>query len=109
MTRLIPDDVAQDIPTLYGQDNTKDPVVYLRLFAPDAPATWWITEYSKRDKIAYGVCSILGTSDAEFAYLEIDELENALGPHGMHVERDYAFKPTPLSEVAKSQGLQLAI
>ena len=109
MSRLIPDSVAATIPALYAQENTSDAIAYVKLFTPDAAATWWIMEFSPKDKLMFGFCTLGDHELAELGFIDLEELEWLMGPIKMHVERDFYFKPVRLSEVTKSLGLRLAI
>lgn len=83
-----------------GQDIDPFPVV--KLFTPDADATWLLTELDPQDPdIAFGICD-LGMGFPELGSVRISEIQSVRGPLGLHVERDLYFKPDkPLSEYAE--------
>lgn len=68
------------------------PVV--KLFTPDGPCCWLLTELDPEEPdIAYGLCD-LGMGTPEFGSVRISELASARGPMGLRVERDRGFIPT---------------
>ena len=65
------------------------PVV--KLFTPDAAATWLLTEIDPEDtNRAYGLCD-LGMGYAEFGSVWLPEIIALRGHLGLHVERDRSF------------------
>ena len=65
------------------------PVV--KLFTPDANATWLLTEVDPEDgDRAFGLCD-LGLGCPELGYVSLSELEGLRGPMGLKVERDLHF------------------
>jgi len=78
-----------------------DPYPVVKLFTPDAGATWLLTEYDPNEGVAFGLCD-LGLGEPELGYVSIDELKAVRGRVGLPVERDLFFKATkPLSAYAK--------
>lgn len=79
-----------------------DFVPVVKLFTPDAGATWLLTEIDSRDPdTAFGLCD-LGLGFPELGYVSITELKAIRGRFGLPVERDLHFKATkPLSEYVK--------
>lgn len=66
------------------------PVV--KLFTPDANATWLLSEIRADDPdIAFGLCD-LGLGEPELGYVRLAELERLRGPFRLPVERDEGFK-----------------
>ena len=66
------------------------PVV--KLFTPDAGATWLLTELDPDDEdLAFGLCD-LGLGEPELGYVRLSELANARGPLRLRVERDLYFE-----------------
>ena len=65
------------------------PVV--KLFTPDANATWLLTELDPEEPDrAFGLCD-LGLGYPELGYVSLTELEGLCGPMGLKVERDLHF------------------
>jgi hypothetical protein len=83
-----------------GEDHDPTPVV--KLFTPDAHATWLLTEVDPSDMdLAFGLCD-LGLGHPELGYVRLSELQAIRGPLGLAIERDKAFRPLrSLSEYAR--------
>ncbi|MCJ2097464.1 DUF2958 domain-containing protein [Methylobacterium sp. E-046] len=77
------------------------PVV--KLFTPDAAATWLLTEIDPDEPdIAFGLCD-LGMECAELGSVSLAELRALRGRLGLPVERDRHFEAThPLSVYARA-------
>ena len=70
-------------------DVDKHPVV--KLFTPDASATWLLTEIDPEDHDrAFGLCD-LGLGSPELGYVSLAELSSVPGKLGLQVERDRFF------------------
>jgi hypothetical protein len=68
-----------------------EPVV--KLFTPDAAATWLLTELDPDEPdLAFGLCD-LGLGAPELGYVRISELERIRGRFGLPLERDRYFRP----------------
>ena len=82
-----------------GRDIDPPPVV--KLFTPDAQATWLLTEIDPADgDTAFGLCD-LGLGMPELGSVRLSELATIRGPLGLPVERDLYFMPKrTLSEYA---------
>jgi hypothetical protein len=68
-----------------------EPVV--KLFTPDANATWLLSELDPESGLLFGLCD-LGLGEPELGYVSLAELEAVRGPLGLPVERDLHFAPT---------------
>ena len=79
-----------------------DPIPVVKLFTPDANATWLLTEIDPDNPdIAFGLCD-LGLGCPELGSVSLREIERLRGPLGLPVERDQHYDETRrLSEVAK--------
>lgn len=74
-----------------GTNLDLQPVV--KLFTPDAGATWLLTEIDPDDpRCAFGLCD-LGFGCPELGWVDLDELTQLRGVLGLPVERDLHFKP----------------
>lgn len=63
----------------------------VKLFTPDANATWLLTELDPGDPdLAFGLCD-LGLGCPEIGYVRLSELSEIRGPLGLPVERDRHF------------------
>jgi hypothetical protein len=79
----------------------------VKLFTPDAGATWLLTEIDPEDPdIAFGLCD-LGMGFPELGNVSLSELAAIRGKLGLPVERDLHFKAKKkLSEYAdEARGL----
>lgn len=79
-----------------------DPLPIVRLFTPDAHATWLLTELDPQDgDTAFGLCD-LGLGMPELSTVRLSELASIRGPRNLPVERDLYFTARrPLSEYAR--------
>lgn len=77
-----------------------DHLPVIKLFTPDAQATWLISELCLEEGIFFGLCD-LGHGSPELGYVCEDELRSLRGALGLPVERDRHFKADrPLSAYA---------
>lgn len=93
--------VADRVQLLVNAINGGDHVPVVKLFTPDAQATWLITEVDPDDPDRLlGLCDLgLGP---ELGYVSLAELTKLRGPLGLFVERDAHFVPEkPLSAYAE--------
>lgn len=81
---------------------THDPFPVVKLFTPDAGATWLLTEIDPDEpSLAFGLCD-LGLGFPELGYVSLDELLTLRGRLGLPVERDEHFHADkPLSAYAE--------
>jgi hypothetical protein len=76
-----------------GTNAEIDFVPVVKLFTPDAAATWLLTELDPADPdLAFGLCD-LGLGSPELGYVRLSELERLRGRFGLPVERDRYFRP----------------
>ncbi|MXO91498.1 DUF2958 domain-containing protein [Pontixanthobacter aquaemixtae] len=94
--------------TAGGDDIDPPPVV--KLFTPDAAATWLLTEVDPDDEDrAFGLCD-LGLGSPELGWVRLSELEALRGTLGLPVEVDQQFTSVQsLSEHAKEARLKRRI
>lgn len=65
----------------------------VKLFTPDAQATWLIADMDPGDPDRlFGLCD-LGLGFPELGYVSLRELSRLRGPMGLPVERDLYFEP----------------
>lgn len=84
-----------------AETGEKDHFPVVKLFTPDAGATWLLTELDPCEPdIAFGLCD-LGLGFPELGCVRVSELEHLRGVLGMPVERDRHFEATkPISAYA---------
>jgi hypothetical protein len=81
-----------------------DPPPVVKLFTPNAGATWLLTELDSED-IAFGLCD-LGQGFPELGYVSLAELEGLRGKWGLPIERDLYFTADkPISGYAREARL----
>lgn len=95
MTALITDD-QRTVLLANGRQSLEqehfDPAPVVKLFTPDAGATWLLTEIDPADHDhAFGLCD-LGLGCPELGWLSLAELAAARGHLGLPVERDLHFR-----------------
>lgn len=100
---LLPAAVRAKLPTLYAQENTRDPTVYIKFFTPDSTWTWYATEGQAKDDDFLFFGYVIGL-EREWGYFSLNELKTSRGPLGLPIERDLHFQPAPLSEVLRRDG-----
>lgn len=70
-----------------------DPPPVIKIFTPDAHATWLLTEIDPDDEDrAFGLCD-LGLGFPELGWVRFSELVELRGPLGLKVEVDRHFAP----------------
>ncbi len=87
-----------------------DPFPVVKLFTPDAGATWLFTEaYPEGDDIRlFGLCD-LGMGCPELGYAMLSEIEVVRGKLGLPVERELYFKAehrlSTYAKIARQAGM----
>lgn len=73
-------------------DPALDPIPVIKLFTPDAGATWLLTELDPDNSdLAFGLCD-LGLGEPELGHVLISEIQSIRGRLGLPVERDHHFR-----------------
>ncbi len=86
------------------EDHGFDPHPVVKLFTPDAGATWLLTELDS-EEIAFGLCD-LGQGFPELGYVSLAELEGLRGNWGLPIKRDLHFRgDKPISAYAREARL----
>ncbi len=86
---------------LASQEQERDHVPVIKLFTPDAAATWLLTEIDPFDHDRLFGLADLGLGCPELGYVSLAELTSLRGPMGLRVERDRHFAADrPLSAYA---------
>lgn len=92
MTKLITDE-QRALLLANGRESIEnshfDPRPVVKLFTPNAGATWLLTELDSED-IAFGLCD-LGQGFPELGYVSLTELESLRGRWGLPIARDLYF------------------
>ncbi|MBN1968696.1 MAG: DUF2958 domain-containing protein [Candidatus Delongbacteria bacterium] len=96
--KLLTKEIRKKLPLLYSQEEKGlDAVAVVKFFTPDSNWTWYATEFDGKDTF-FG---LVDGFEKELGYFSLSELDEVRGALGLHVERDYFFKPTPLRELMK--------
>ena len=92
--KLLTEEIKKQLPPMGEQDNSKDPMVYVKFFCPWNHWTWFGYEFDG-DDVLFGYVK---GEYAEYGTFSIAELESVRGPMGLRIERDIHFTPKPLLE-----------
>ena len=109
MTKLITDEQRAQLLT-HGRQSVEnpdfDPLPVVKLFTPNAGATWLLTEIDPDDHDhAFGLCD-LGQGFPELGYVSLQELASLRGRWGLPIERDLYFTADkPISVYAREARL----
>jgi hypothetical protein len=103
--QIIPDDIRAELllnGAITARGNGHNPFLVVKLFTPDAGATWLLTELEPEyPDFAFGLGDF-GLGSAELGYISITELQSVRGKLGLQIERDLHFKADkPISHYAK--------
>jgi hypothetical protein len=103
--QLITDDIRRELlanGSAASKSDDYDPFPVVKLFTPDAGATWLLSELDPADPdLAYGLCDF-GLGSPELGYVRLSEIETVRGALRLAVERDMHFTPDlPLSVYAR--------
>ena len=82
------------IPKIYDQQRNINPKVYARYFIDNSDWEWLILEYSKLQRLFFGVI----LPENKLAYFTVEELNKIELDYGVKVELDSNFKITELKE-----------
>jgi hypothetical protein len=102
---LIPDDIRERLLANVARSASGadiDPVPLVKLFTPDANATWLLTKIDREaTDLAFGLCC-LGLGSPELGSVSLSELACIRGPMGLPVERDEHYRETrTISAIAR--------
>ena len=92
---LLTDEIRAQLPLLYTTKSDADPVARVKFFTPWTSWTWFATEFDGED-LFFGL--VIG-HERELGYFSLAELASIRSPHGLTIERDLYFAPTPLSQL----------
>ncbi|WP_042883681.1 DUF2958 domain-containing protein [Cupriavidus necator] len=86
----------------YAAGHGSDPLPVVRLFTPDAHATWLLAALDPTDgDTAYGLCDV-GIGMPELGHVKLSDLASIVGPLKRPILRDRYFRPTrSLGEYAR--------
>jgi hypothetical protein len=88
---LLPDALCAQIPALYAQDESPDPIAHLKYHNAQTGWSWYVTEFDGKD-IFFGL--VQGVEE-ELGYFSLTEL--AVN----NVQYEPNFQPTPISQLRR--------
>jgi Protein of unknown function (DUF2958) len=110
--KLLTEELKQQLPPLYSQENVKDPMVICKFFHPLSSLTWYAIEGSpvdengyydtEKEKVDFLFFGWIHSDQSELVYFSLNEME-AINVGGLGIERDLHFTPKPLSAVKREQ------
>jgi len=107
MTKLITDEQRAQLLAngrLSLEQENFDPAPVVKLFTPDAGATWLLTEIDPDDHDhAFGLCD-LGLGFPELGWVRLAEIAAVHGRLGLPVERDLHFQAQKRLSVYAREG-----
>lgn len=98
--KLLTISLRAQLPTLYAQEKTSDPIAYVKFFMPSSNWTWYATEFDGDDTF-FG---LVQGQEEELGYFSLRELQSVRGSMGLPIERDLHFQATPLSQLRRKQN-----
>lgn len=109
--QLLTEELKKQIPALYSQENSTDPIVICKFFDPTGSWTWYVIEGEEKeydygkDFLFFGY--VVGF-EAEFGYFTLNQLLTAKqglkGMQAVPIERDLYFTPDKLSKVIEKHN-----
>lgn len=118
---LLTKEARRSLPALYSTEQVADPIAQVKFFTPDSNWTWYATEGNAIDEEGnllpieqevvvpglgvrppvddFRFFGLVQGHEEELGYFQLRELLKARGPLGLRIERDRAFRPTPLSKL----------
>ena len=92
--QLVPQDIVERLPEIGETDGQEDPLLEVKFFYPDFDWTWYAMEFDGKD-LFFG---LVEGFEKELGYFTLSELMENRGKLGLEIERDFHFKPIPLSK-----------
>lgn len=92
---LLPPSLLKSLPPLGATEADHDPLIRVKFFYPDFSWTWYGIEFDGTDRF-FG---LVDGFERELGYFSLRELLDNRGQLGLSLERDFHFRPTPLSKL----------
>lgn len=95
MMELLPEELKNQLPKLYEQEEIDDPKVFIKFFFPAGNWTWFVTEGEPKgdDFLFFGY--VIGL-EREWGYFTLNQLRE-VKVHNLTVERDLYFRQESFS------------
>jgi hypothetical protein len=90
-------------PLRSGEELGLEALAQVKFFMPDSNWTWYASEFDGEDTFFGAVSGF----EVELGYFSLSELQQALGPMGLPIERDLHFEPKKLGELLEWHRQQL--
>jgi hypothetical protein len=114
-TNLLPEILKERMPTLYSQEQERDPLVVVKYFDPVGSWSWYATEGSpvdedgymdtNKEKVDFLFFGFVVGFEPELGYFSLNDLKTAKeglrGIRALPIERDVWFEPQRLSAVRR--------
>jgi hypothetical protein len=97
---LLTAELRVQLPPLYSQERTSDPLIYAKFFSTASCWTWFVTEGAQQEDDFLFFGYVIGF-EREWGYFLLSELQDSCGPCGLAVERDLHFEPKPFTEAER--------
>lgn len=98
---LMTDKIREKLPKLYANEKLgMEALAQIKYFTPDSNWTWYASEFDGQDMF-FGL--VIGF-EIELGYFSLSELQEALGPMGLKIERDLHFEPKSLRELREKHN-----
>jgi hypothetical protein len=94
---LLTQEIREKLPKLYSTEHIpeEDKILVVKFFTPDSGWTWYAVEFDGQDTF-FGYVQGM---ENEWGYFSLKELEDAVGPLGLGIERDVFFEPTKFGKL----------
>ena len=98
----MPEALKEVIPAIYAQETLGDEaIIHAHYFL--CGWDWFATEYDPEERKCFG---LVRGFDTELGYFSLDEMEEAVTPQGLRIERDLYWDPCTIAEVRKRLNLK---
>ncbi len=87
-------------PHYSGEALGLDALALVKFFSLDSNWTWYASEFDHDDTF-FGLMSGF---EVELGYFLLSELDEARGPRGLPIERDFHYNPETLSQLMEAHG-----
>ena len=99
--QLIAEIRKREIPLLYTQEDTTDPLIYLEISLLQFPWRWYVSECEIEDGGDVLFFGFVNGDFDEWGYFRLSEMEDTQSP----LLVSYDFKPLPFSKLKKQYNL----
>ena len=83
--------------TDFANESIADKKAVVKLFNPMGAGTWFLFSMDKHGR-AFGYAQI---TNGEYGYVDVNQLQEYKGTHGLGIERDLHYTPQTFAEISK--------